>query len=464
MYEEPVKVGWWLGWNYFFVCVVFAFTQALASTTVALAYAFAGSLGSTSAGIVFGTYTLCALLVSTSVIDQIGPRNSLSVGSALVALFVSSYAVLPLSPTVRTAVIISGSIAGGVGTGIMWTAQGAYMTVLIKCHSDRHGADYVETSSWAAGFFATVALGIEVLVKAAASPIDQHMGQYLFVVLGGMSCVAAVCMMIVMCLGRVSSKATTENIQGQINQSGKPQREDDDPEGGLCSRAMAGIRLFRSDVRVLLLAPFNLSFGFILAFMNYYVSGVLATEAFGKEKIGEIVSIKPAVACILSLVYSRIFITRTGKLVLLLFASVNYIAMAAICVAIPQSQLMRSKYVILLLYVIAGSGRAAFEGANKSLIADFFKHDAPAAFANVIFQSGLGSTIGFLAFPFISVRLMLVLMLCTSAVSVIGLIMSYHQRFKQDGIGDDYQRAHNYSYIRSDIGVDSDFDGDNGDR
>ena len=49
-----------------------------------------------------------------------------------------------------------------------------------------------------------------------------------------------------------------------------------------------------------------------------------------------------------------------------------------------------------------GCGRSIWESTTKAVFADFFPDDPQAAFANIVLQSGLASTIAFFVFPDLS--------------------------------------------------------------
>ena len=161
-----------------------------------------------------------------------------------------------------------------------------------------------------------------------------------------------------------------------------------------------------------------------IAFMNYYVSGVLAVSAFGMARLGVVTAIKPATASLCSLLNSKLG-SPVAKTILLGVASISYVALASVCLGLADAGLRDSQAAVVTLYVIAGSGRAAFEGANKSVLADLFHEDAAAAFANTVFQSGLAATIGFFVFPTMSARDMKLLVLCTAVASVFGIVAAY---------------------------------------
>ena len=49
-----------------------------------------------------------------------------------------------------------------------------------------------------------------------------------------------------------------------------------------------------------------------------------------------------------------------------------------------------------------GFGRATFESTLRATFADFFSHDTDGAFANIVLQSGLSSSLAFFLFPHIT--------------------------------------------------------------
>jgi len=50
----------------------------------------------------------------------------------------------------------------------------------------------------------------------------------------------------------------------------------------------------------------------------------------------------------------------------------------------------------LFVYSMHGTGRATFEGTLKATFADYFANEKEGAFANIILQNGLASSLGFI--------------------------------------------------------------------
>lgn len=77
------------------------------------------------------------------------------------------------------------------------------------------------------------------------------------------------------------------------------------------------------------------------------------------------------------------------------------------------------------MYILAGSGRAVFEGTNKAVFADFFPNDKEAAFANVIIQSGGSAAIAFFVFPYMSKEAKGIVCAVVALFSMFGIMASF---------------------------------------
>ena len=279
--------------QFWVVTVAFGVSQALAATTIALCYAAAGSLGSTSAGVVFASYTVCACVLVASLVQRCGPRRVLIAGVWLVAVFVSSYTAVGRVGAVRSRVVVlGGSLCGGLGLGFMWTAQGAYMTRLVRLYADKTGQSPEVTSSWALGTFAAVVLGLEVLAKAGASLFDAQLGtDFVFVALASLAGLSAMVMSLAAddvsivsrefggVRGGLSEQGAEQGAAqigdlkvGALDEDDKSESSGADPIGSsrrsnsYCFNSFgAALELLWRDRRILYLFPFNVCFGFVVS-------------------------------------------------------------------------------------------------------------------------------------------------------------------------------------------------------
>ena len=73
---------------------------------------------------------------------------------------------------------------------------------------------------------------------------------------------------------------------------------------------------------------------------------------------------------------------------------------------------------LVLVYLLHGLGRAAFESVNRALTADLFRDRSAAAFANGILQNALGTALGFVLFPKLPVAAVVALCALPAAAAI----------------------------------------------
>ena len=109
----------------------------------------------------------------------------------------------------------------------------------------------------------------------------------------------------------------------------------------------------------------------------------------------------------------------------MMFGAVNWIVLFSSVLIIGTAKLESMGWGIVFIYILAGSGRAVFEGTNKATFADFFPRDKEAAFANSVVFSGGSAAIGFLILPHISYVAMGVAGCIVSALAIPALYRSF---------------------------------------
>ena len=91
-------------------------------------------LASTGVGLVFAAYSLCSL-VAPNVIEKIGERKGLMVGGTLSVIYLVTNLLLshfaPSLP-IYAPVYLFSSILNGIGSSLLWTAQGSLITLMCK--------------------------------------------------------------------------------------------------------------------------------------------------------------------------------------------------------------------------------------------------------------------------------------------------------------------------------------------
>ncbi|CAD7942391.1 unnamed protein product [Amoebophrya sp. A25] len=151
------------------------------------------------------------------------------------------------------------------------------------------------------------------------------------------------------------------------------------------SRVFTAIMLWR-DRRLWLLGMLNFAFGVSVPFLNGWVNNYVTKQALGASMLPLLGSVTSIFATGFTLLYTRVP----------LFARSHWLPLgAASCCFALQSILVtagilntHSGWWLLILYILQGMGRAAYESTNKAVFADFFgAENKDGAFANVMMQN-----------------------------------------------------------------------------
>ena len=176
--------------------------------------------------------------------------------------------------------------------------------------------------------------------------------------------------------------------------------------GGMFSlrRLLIAVELLRRPNRyMLLLAPFQIAFGFMSALLIVFINGSVAKDDVGTDAIGYLTAVLAGVAALLSPVFATLGATRgVGKTPVMLLGAGAWLLEATLLRAISPGALMAAGWAGLVpLYVLHGVGRVVYETTNKAMVADLFGEtgDTEAAFANVIVFTGSSSAVALFLFP-----------------------------------------------------------------
>lgn len=149
----------------------------------------------------------------------------------------------------------------------------------------------------------------------------------------------------------------------------------------------------------------------------------------GPASIGLLTSVVSGVATVASLPLSWLA-ARAGKSVVILLGATVFLGEVLVLLAFAPAQLGRWS-VLLPLYAAHGLGRSVWEGPNRALTADFFSANREGAFANMIMQNGLASTVGYFAFPLISPTAMAAVCAASLALSIPGFLAAAARHAKE---------------------------------
>lgn len=372
--------------NFLIMMMCFSINHGTVTAVLALASqpSILGSeLGGYSSGTLYIFYTLSAMTITAWIVGKLGGKYGLASGLFLYCFYVGSFLLAAKIPSIKWYAALIGSGVGGFGAGWLWTAQGVYFSRTAECFAKARGVEVSDANSLLAGLFATTYVGFELLLKGGSSLLQMWGGVDLVYIVFIIAAVTSSVLLTIFCRAfppKHNEKETT-------------------PTGlDVLKKLTMAMKLLGSNRKMMLLAPFEITFGFVSAYLNNYVNGYILEDAIGTENVGYMAAVIPGVATLLSLPYSKLG-NIVGKKWLMLFGTANWIAVAA-SIAIPsQDQILGMGWGLVYIYILAGSGRAVFEATNKAVFADFFPNDKPGAFANLILLSGGSSSLGFFLFP-----------------------------------------------------------------
>jgi len=372
--------------------VFFSLNHGCVTGVLAYVQEFFTDVGPTSVAVLYGLYTGTALLLAAIIVDWATYKYALLGGLTLYCLYVACYAVGGGFPEVRTPVILTGAAIGGFSAGFLWTAQGPYFKAFSEQYALATNSPQEKVTGLFAGIFAFCYLGCEVLLKIAAKPAFEgdDISLQSTGVVGLFSGYAVVS--IVSCIGIMF----VPEIPVPTASAKTPWYK----------KVVSVLKLLVTNPRVILLGPAQCSFGFCVELMGLYVAVEVAkcSGDFGVDVMPYIpwmVTSIPALAAILQ-VPSGLLVKSLGNkavVTMMCLGQAAFIAMGAICVFVSRDTLASWGVSIIVIFILQGIGRAAYEGANRATYANMFKkEDSSAAFASMTLFGGVASTIAYATF------------------------------------------------------------------
>jgi hypothetical protein len=113
--------------NFLLFSTSFSLVHATVDGVLVYATAELGPLlGGVSGGLLYACYAGSSLFLAKNVLHQLKARSAVLFGMVCLLTYVSTFLMALAVPDVKWIVCVIGSITGGIGAGIMWTAQGSY--------------------------------------------------------------------------------------------------------------------------------------------------------------------------------------------------------------------------------------------------------------------------------------------------------------------------------------------------
>lgn len=117
-----------------------------------------------------------ALFCSNPLTHTLGPKSSLLFGMGFYCVYVSGFLLAVIVhhkfPLVAWVSFLTGSMFGGIASGVVWTAQGRYFSLHTQAYANEVsecGISAETVTNRFAGMFACIFLGMECILRAFAS-------------------------------------------------------------------------------------------------------------------------------------------------------------------------------------------------------------------------------------------------------------------------------------------------------
>lgn len=395
--------GWMCRWcrptnhvlsNFVLMAILFSTNHGCVVACLSLATARLGTIGTWQSGVLYLSYTGSALCGATYCCTRLGPRNALAMGMALYCAYVGTFWWATSQPNAAYWVAPLGAFIGGIGAGLLWTAQGTFFARAAEEHARSRSQHSTKSTASLAGIFAFVYLILELTLRSM-STILLELFPITWLTIFRIYFLLAVASTALMGLVRPP-------LEDEINEP-EETRADALATSDWAKATSAAYLLWYSP-KMQSMIGLNAIFGFAAAFLNSFVNGYVVEQALHDDHkrdnfdrtryVGILTAWVSAVAAVMSLMFGTQSGRRRG--VILLGGATSFLLVALPFLVLPRSVAEWSIPSLLVLYTLYGIGRASFESTLKATFADFFPAHREAAFANIILQNGLASAVGFL--------------------------------------------------------------------
>eukprot|EP00619_Florenciella_sp_RCC1007_P005376 CAMPEP_0205907510 /NCGR_PEP_ID=MMETSP1325-20131115/2598_1 /ASSEMBLY_ACC=CAM_ASM_000708 /TAXON_ID=236786 /ORGANISM="Florenciella sp., Strain RCC1007" /LENGTH=468 /DNA_ID=CAMNT_0053273607 /DNA_START=55 /DNA_END=1461 /DNA_ORIENTATION=- len=390
--------------NFIVMTVCFSLNHASVTSCIALATSsgLPGNLGSYSVAVLYACYVITAMLFSQVIIFYSSQKGALTGSLAVYALYVASYLVAALveSDSVKWIAVLFGASIGGIGAGVLWTAQGAYYSENARLYAQAKGVTKEEATGYFGSIFACFYLGFEVLLKIIGSLVGLH-------ATGEAAKYAIYILYTAIAIGSTIGMTSVRNMKAEETAGGDGVTIE---KIDMTKKVLSALELLFTNAKCALMIPTNFAFGFAAAFITAYIQGSVVSPVYGDDHTDDEISDSQSQHDSRVLLYSSIAVgvatamsmpffylkKKAGTPLVMVIGAVCFVFVALMSFLLEDGPL---RHILWLVYIVYGCGRSIWESTTKAVFADFFPDTPQAAFANIVLQSGLASTIAFFVFP-----------------------------------------------------------------
>eukprot|EP01038_Epipyxis_sp_PR26KG_P005980 gene5980-8236_t len=416
--------------NFLLMCIAFSVNHGCVVSCLAYATTMLGDkLGGYGSGCLYVFYALTAFLLSKPTVMMVGPKNGLLLGVCGYCIYVGGFLFAIIVPAIAPPVFLLAACIGGIAGGLLWPSQGRYFARNAKLYSEASDIPVEKINSVFAGIFATSYLGLETVTKVLATILflvfpdsASYIIFTLYAILALLACV------VILSLSDLEERGTWDFSYESI-----------------MVNALSSSKVIMEDIRLALMLPFQIAFGFCSSFVPYYVFG---TVIAGSSKLGgtyvgllsAIIVLTGAAMALPAAWAANVFgkgIVMVGGGLCLAFAGFVFFFL---------SDAVLGTWIIIIPYlIIYGVGRGTWENTNKAVIADLFTNSpelSTSGFAAISFSNGFAGAIGYFTFSSISRNAMATTVFVSSIIAITCfLISSYIARQQTNSLNKDQNSA-----------------------
>lgn len=403
---------------FLFMTILFSVNHGCTVSVLGLANARLGSVGIRQSGVLYASYTLSALFGASWIVDRLGSRSGLVVGTGLSSLYVTSFylataakSAWPSLGWLVEAVALTGAAVGGVGSSVLWVSQGAYFSAASKLYSSAVGMPGEDVTSKFGGDFASVFLLLEVCLKLLSTSLIEAAGVGWRVIFGLYTVVSIVPVVFLSGIadldpkrrgyGAVVRSASEGELAVAINNEGAGDARRRRAGCLTDNKATASLNLLLSDPKMKYLVPMPFLFGLSSAFSTSVINGEVVEDVLKDDTsafVGLLSAVTSLVAAATSFAFgwleSRHESVHLGKGLAMSIGGLCYFSVAVQFLSYPAGSDW-SLPGLVIIYTLLGISRATYEGTLRSVTADMYPDDGEGAFGNIILFGGSASTLGY---------------------------------------------------------------------
>ena len=482
--------------NFIRFVTLFCTTHAVVDAILAFSSAELGlALGSRGSFVLYLLYTLSALLIAKPTVARLGAKNGVLFGLIGMMCYVSAFffALNSTHAVTKEAIWLIGTALGGVGAGVLWTAEGTYFSLNAQQYARAvmaqgagaeaevlpTGAQPVMSSASSrsviseekaisaslytfASIFAAGYLLLETVFKVFATATymtdnTKNGSAWKSVVFGLYTLFG--CVAVLIFAWRVKPFFSAEDYRTPETSGGVDVEE-------IKRDTLEVMKAIYRDRKLQLLLPYQICFGFSSSMVNTFIVAQVISTYIGDGYVGFLSALTTMTAVALSYPFTLVANRYLrGKYLIMLVGAAAFL-LCGLALLLPVTTL-GSWPLLVFYFIIYGFGRGAWENTNKAVVADYFGESSSyveeegedvehpsghsgrlsaavvqmsvqSAYASVYFTSGLSAAIGYASYASMSQGQIAALNIFVPISAAIAFHASYRVHEAQESASHNY--------------------------